>query len=171
MVRFALGILIGLVVAYFCGVVTVIVAMNTSPDLVFLRAYSLQEGDQARRALEDQLNVEFPASASEFHRADLGGKATWMRFNIARNDLPRMFSGFMTCQFPLRDDFLPNFEYDRLLTPQQQQETLAWWQPADDSIRSGAGGECTGSDYRIFRVFADRTDPETWEVFLEVVAS
>jgi hypothetical protein len=172
MVRFAVGILIALIVAYFCGVLTIVVANSASPDFAFMRGFSVQVDEQAQGALDGQLNVQFPATASNFYRADLSGKATWMRFDINPNDISGLFSAFMTCDFPLRDGYLPNFEFGHVLNGGQQLEISSWWQPAGDaSFRAGVGGECTGSDYRMFRMFADQSNNQFWQVFMEVVAA
>lgn len=172
MVRFAIGVLVALVVAYFCGALTIVIANSASPNFAFMRAYGMQVDEQAQQALQSQLNVQFPSSASNFFRADLSGVATWMRFDIDPNQMNGLFAGFMTCDFPLRDNYLPNFEFERLLSGAQQQELRSWWRPAgDESFRAGVGGECTGSDYRMFRMFADQSNPQRWQVFMEVVAA
>lgn len=170
MIRIGIGLIVALLLAYVCGIVTTLVAESASPGLMFLRAFNIEEGDAARQALENELNIQFPASAHNFHRASISGRATWMHFVIDKDDLGGLFHGFMTCQFPLRDNFLPTFEFNRLLDAGQRQQ-LDWWQPAGNDFRSGAGGECTGSDYRLFRMFVDRSQPETWRVFVEVVVT
>jgi hypothetical protein len=164
-----IGVLV-VFLAYACGIITTLIANSTSPGFLFLRAFVSEEGDAARRSLENQLGFQFPASAHNFHRADISGKATWMHFVIDKDDLGGLFRGYMTCEFPLRDNALPTFEFNRLLNGDQRLQ-LAWWQPAGNDFRSGAGGECTGSDYRLFRLFVDRSQPEDWLVFLEVVVT
>ena len=169
--RNILGIgLLLIFLAYACGVITTLVANSASPGFLFLRAYTVQEGDAARAALESQLGVQFPALAHNFNRADISGRATWMHFVLTPNDLDGLFRGYMTCEFPLRDNFLPTFDFNRLLNADQRAQ-LAWWRPAGNDFTSGAGGECTGSDYRLFRLFVDRSQPENWQVYLEVVVT
>ena len=161
------GVLL-IILAYACGIITSLVANSASPGLLFLRAFTISEGDIAKRALESELRITFPPSAHDFRRAHISDTATWMHFTVDQGQLDGLFENYMTCEFPLWENAMPHFEFNRLLSGDQRLQ-MAWWQPAGDNFTSGAGGECTGSDYRIFRIFVDRSRPDNWDVFLETV--
>jgi hypothetical protein len=51
---------------------------------------------------------------------------------------------------------------------QEEQSAMPWWAPDDEAVRNYSGGECTGSDYRFFRMFMDFTQGNQVTVYMEV---
>lgn len=155
------------IISFICGLV-MSVPLRGFADANFLQTFSAVDGENARRVLESQFGISFPNNATEFHRANRGDKAYWIQFKIPPAGLNGLFRGsnFMTCAYPLEDNYKPTFEFNRLLSPQDQAR-LEWWNP--DVARAFVGGECTGRDYKIFRMFADTTNPNLWTFYMEVV--
>lgn len=169
MLRIVGWVLLFVILAFICGLIAS-VPLRSVAETNFLQAFGTVDGDQARRAIEAQFGITFPAEATDFHRANRGDRAYWIQFRIPPNRLSGLFSGstFKTCADPLEDNQRPTFDYDRLLDAGQRTRT-AWWNPM--GTQSFAGGECTGSDYKIFRQFADTSNGSAWIYYLEVVRS
>lgn len=161
--------LLFVILAFICGLIAS-VPLRSLAENNFLQAFGVLEGDTARRAIEQQFGISFPATATDFHRANRGDVAYWIQFRIPPSGLSGLFSGsaFKTCADPLENGQRPTFDYDRLLDAGQRSRT-AWWNPG--STQSFAGGECTGPDYKIFRQFADTSNGSLWTYYLEVVRS
>ena len=51
MMRIGIGLIVALLLAYACGIVTTLVAESASPGLMFLRAFSIEEADKGPRAV------------------------------------------------------------------------------------------------------------------------
>lgn len=130
------------------------------------RAYT---GDNARGPLEQVLGRSFPASASNFNYVNLNDRAVWIGFTIATRDFGPFLAGspFVTCPLLMRDNYRPNFQFPRLLTPEQQLVLNAWWRPT--VAAAYIGQECTGSDFRIIRVLCDISAGNVMTVYIEAV--
>ncbi|MBZ0289211.1 MAG: hypothetical protein K8I30_16445 [Anaerolineae bacterium] len=167
MLRIVGWVIFFIIVAFICGLIAS-VPLRGFAENQFLQAFSVSEGESARRLVEQQFGKTFPNTATEFHRANRGDQAYWIQFKIPPQGLQGLFSGssFMTCTYPLEDSYRPTFEFDRLLSVQDRTR-LQWWNP--DVARVYVGGECTGRDYKIFRMFADSTNPNLWTFYMEVV--
>jgi hypothetical protein len=170
MIRNFLGILLlFILLSFICGLISAGPLSNLAQDTMFA-PLSAVEAQAAQQALSSQFGKTFPSSASDFYRANQGDSAYWLRISVAPNEINQLFGGsnFFTCRFPLQPNFRPVFEFSRLLDGQEQAR-LGWWTPADASIRTYSGGECTGTDYRLFRMFVDQSNPSRWTVYMEVV--
>lgn len=170
MVRsFIAWVLLFVLLAYLCGLVSS-APLNELAYSQVLAPLSVLEGDAARRALEQQFGTPLPASASDVFRASRGDEAYWLRLSVSRDDFANAFRGsnFITCRFPLQDRYRPVFEFERTLSSAEQAQ-INWWTPTASSITAYVGGECTGSDYRLFRFFVDQSGPTRWTLYMEVV--
>jgi hypothetical protein len=164
-------IILFILIAYICGLVSSAPLNNLAQTVVFA-PLSVNQGDVAAQSLGSQFGQSFPPSATGFFRASQGDQALWIRVSVAPNEINRLFGGsaFFTCRFPLQPAYRPVFEYERLLTTEEQAAT-SWWTPNATSIRTFSGGECTGTDYRFFRMFVDQTSSSQWTLYMEVVRS
>jgi hypothetical protein len=167
MLRWIGWVIVGLILVFICGLV------SSAPIILFIEntiiaPFTSQEGGDAQRAMERQFGITFPAGAADYRRASLGNRAFWFQFRIAPTALRGLLrdSPFLTCSFPLMDNYRPVFEFDRLLSAEQRNR-MSWWNPAE--ARSFVGGECTGTDYRLFRFFADSSSANLWTLYMEVV--
>ena len=157
-----------IVIVFLCGLVSAIPAMNFL-NANLLQPFSVQEGNTAQQAIQRLFGVNMPTSASGFYYANLGNQGYWLQIRMNPHSLNGLFRGsaFMTCSFPLQDGYRPNFEFERLLNANQRIR-MSWWSP--ENVTRFVGGECTGRDYKIFRMFADSSNATTWTFYLEVVA-
>jgi len=170
MIRNFFGILLlFILLSFICGLISAAPLSNLAQDTM-LAPLSAVEAQAAQQAVAQQFGQTFPASAGDFYRANQGDNAYWMRASVAPAEINQLFGGssFFTCRFPLQPNFRPVFEFSRLLDAAEQTR-LPWWTPNDSSIRTYSGGECTGSDYRLFRMLVDQSSANRWTVYLEVV--
>lgn len=167
MLRWIGWIIVGVIIVFLCGLLSAL-PLTSFIENNLLAPFGVQTGADAQRALERQFSISFPGGVADYRRASWGDRAYWLQFKTNPQNLSAIFRGspYMTCQFPLVDNFRPVFEFDRILNAQQRLR-MDWWNPA--SARSHTGGECTGTDYKIFRMFADTTNPELWTFYMEVV--
>lgn len=166
---FVAWVLLFVLLAFLCG----LIASGPLNDFAYTRVLaplSVAEGQNARRALEEQFGTPLPDSVTEVYRANRGDEAYWLRVNLARDDVGNLFRGsaFITCRFPLQDRYRPIFEFARELTDGEKSR-VPWWTPTDATISNYVGGECTGSDYRIFRIFIDQTSSTRWTLYMEIM--
>jgi hypothetical protein len=160
-------IVLAILVAFICGLVMSVPLRGFAEENV-LATFSVLDGEAAKSALQQQFGIVFPPSVTEFHRANKGDKAYWIQFRLPREALNNLFRGssYMTCTFPLQSNYRPVFEYGRLLGSEQQVR-MSWWTP--NNAGTYVGGECTGTDYKIFRMFTDVTNSAQWVFYMEVV--
>src|SRR5690349_19140644 len=160
-------VILAILIAFICGLVLAVPFQGFAESNV-LATFSTVDGDAAKGALQQQFGIVFPASVTDFHRANKGDKAYWIQFRLPREALNNLFgdSPFMTCNFPLQSNYRPVFEVGRLLGADQQVR-MSWWNPT--SAATYVGGECTGTDYKIFRMFTDVTNSTQWVFYMEVV--
>ncbi len=160
-------VVLAILVAFICGLVVSVPLRSFADDNV-LATFNSIDGEAARSALQQQFGIVFPTSVTEFHRANKGDKAYWIQLRLAREALNNLFkdSQYMTCTFPLQSNYIPVFEYARLLGPEQWAR-MSWWTP--NNAATFVGGECTGTDYKIFRMFTDVTNSSQWIFYMEVV--
>jgi hypothetical protein len=160
-------VILAILVAFICGLVVSVPLRGFAEDNV-LATFSTIDGETAKGALQEQFGIVFPTSVTEFHRASKGDKAYWIQFHLSREALNNLFkdSPYMTCDFPLQSNYKPVFEYARLLGPEQWVR-MSWWTP--NNAATYVGGECTGTDYKIFRMFTDVTNSTQWIFYMEVV--
>ncbi len=161
-------VLLFVLLAYICGLISFgalsdYIRERTEPQLVSF------EGQSAAAAVASEFRSSLPGSATDIFQSREGDRYLWLRFTVARADANNLFAGsqFITCQFPLQDQYRPIFEFSRVLTAEEQ-AALTWWTPESDTIRNYIGGECTGSDYRFFRMFMDLTRSGQVTVYMEV---
>ncbi len=169
MIRNFLGVLLLFVLlAFICG----LLSSGPLADLVqgSIAPLGVDEGSAAQQAMVQQFGKDFPPSASDFYRAARGDQADWLRVSVAPNEINQLFGGsaFFTCHFPLQPAYRPVFEFSRVLNATDQAR-MTWWDPNNTSIGTYSGGECTGSDYRFFRMFVDQTSPARWTFYMEVI--
>lgn len=167
--NFIAWVLLFVLLAFLCGLVT----SGPLNDLVYSRVLvplNVSEGDSARRALEQQFGVTFPASAADFMRANRGDDAYWIQISATPQELPALFRGspLVTCRFAWQDNYRPVFELPRILSATEQAR-LTWWLSGSPTQGPHLGGECTGTDYRIFRAFVDQSNSGRWVMYMEVV--
>ena len=164
----ALGILF-FVFVFLCGVLAS-VPMTNFVQATVLNTFRSRDGTDAQRAIQALAGMNFPNTASDFHYANWGDDAYWMQFRAPPQALNGLFSGsgFLTCNFPLVENYRPTFDFERILSAQQR-TTANWWNP--ESVTRYTGGECTGRDYKIFRMFADTSNNNAWLFYMEVVQS
>ncbi len=167
MLRWIGWVILGVIIVFLCGLITALPLSNFVQNSL-LAQFSMQNDAEAQRALERQFSISFPANVTEYHRAHWGDRAYWLQFRTTPQNLTTIFRGspYLTCRFPLVDNFRPVFEFDRLLNAQQRLN-MSWWNP--DAARTFTGGECTGTDYKIFRFFADTSSANSWVFYMEVV--
>lgn len=167
MLRWAGWALIALLLVFLCGLL-VSAPLTTFLQGNVLQSYNVRQGADAQRSIQQLFGVSLPANATEFRYANLGDRAYWIQFRMNPQSLNGAFRGspFLTCTFPLVDNYRSTFDFYRLLNSGQQSQA-SWWQPRNAT--SFTGGECTGSDYKIFRMFADTGNPGQWIFSMEVV--
>jgi hypothetical protein len=165
---FIAWVLLFILLAFLCGLIAA-GPLNEFAYSSVLAPLSVVEGDAARRALEQQFGTPFPPSASDFYRANRGDEAYWLRLSVANSEMSRVFlnSRFITCRFPLQDRYRPNFEFQRLSDADKSQ--MPWWQAANAGASAHIGAECTGSDYRLFRIFVDQSNTARWTLYMEII--
>lgn len=161
-----LGI-IALLLAFSCGLVFSAPFNDFFANNV-TQPFRIFTGTEAAQALQRELGITLPASTADHHFAYQGGRRYWIRMQISSSDLNGLFRGssFLTCNFPLQDNFRPVFEHGRILNSEQLLLTN-WWTP--ETARVYIGGECTGTDFKIFRMFSDTGNPQAWVFYLEVI--
>jgi hypothetical protein len=166
--NFSALVLLFVLLAYICGLISFgalndYISERTEPQLTSV------EGFSAEAAVESRFNRDLPSSATDVYQSSEGDRYYWLRFTVNRPDVNNLFSGsqFITCRFPLQANYRPIFEFDRVLTAAEQ-AALSWWTPDSETVRVFSGGECTGTDYRFFRMFMDFTDAQRVTVFMEV---
>jgi hypothetical protein len=168
MLKIAGWFIVFVIIAFICGFV------SSGPLGSYIQnnltdRFSVVSGDQARNTVQNMFGISFPASATDFYRANRGDNAWWVQFRIPPANLGGLFrnSGFMTCTYPLQDNYKPIFQYEHILSSTERSQTSNWWTP--DTARSFVGGECTGRDYKMFRMFADTSNPNLWTFYMEIV--
>ncbi len=170
MVRnFIAWVLLLVLLAFLCGLISA-GPLNDFAYSRVLAPLSVQEGQAAKAAMEQQFGTTLPASASDFHRASRGDQAYWLRLSVSLNELPLVFRGSsqVTCHFAWQDRYRPVFEFDRELSAAEQAR-LAWWTTEGTGITAYIGGECTGTNYRIFRAFVDQSNNSRWTMYMEII--
>ncbi len=170
MVRsFIAWVLLFVLLAYLCGLISA-GPLNDFAYSRVLAPLSVAEGPTAKTALEQQFGTALPASASDFHRANRGDQVYWIRVSVSPSELPTVFRGSsqVTCRFAWQDRYRPVFEFERELSASEQAQ-VAWWTTAATGITAYIGGECTGTDYRIFRAFVDQSNSTRWTLYMEIV--
>ncbi|MBZ0294845.1 MAG: hypothetical protein K8L99_19950 [Anaerolineae bacterium] len=167
MLRWAGWALIAMLFVFLCGLLAA-APMSTFLQNNVLQFFTVREGTDAQRSIQQLFGVNLPANATNFHYANLGDQGYWIQFSMNPQSLNGAFRGspFLTCVFPLVDNYRPTFDFYRMLNGTRQNQA-SWWQPR--SANSYTGGECTGSDYKIFRMFADTGNPGQWTFSMEVV--
>ena len=167
--NFVAWVIFFVLLAYLCGLISA-APLNELAYTRVLAPLTVLEDQAARRALQQQFDTPFPASASGFYRANRGDEAYWIRVSVSPQELPELFRGseFITCRFPWQDRYRPVFEFSRELSEAEEVD-LSWWSPSDATISAYVGGECTGTDYRIFRAFVDQTDRSQWTMYMEII--
>jgi len=160
-------VVLAILVAFICGLVLSVPLRGFAEENV-LATFSVVDDEAAKGALQQQFGIVFPTSVTGFHRANKGDSAYWIQFRLPREALNNLFRGssFMTCNFPLQANYKPVFEFSRLLSADQQTR-MSWWTP--NSAGTYVGGECTGTDYKMFRMFTDVTNSTQWVFYMEVV--
>ncbi len=161
--------ILGFVFMFLCGVLAAVPMTNFVQSNI-LNTFRSREGAEAQRAIQSLAGITFPTSATEFHYANWGDSAYWIQFRVPPQALSGLFggSGFLTCNFPLVDNYRPTFDFERVLSAQQR-TAAAWWNP--ETVTRYTGGECTGSDYKIFRMFADTSSSAGWLFYMEIIRS
>jgi hypothetical protein len=170
MVRnFIAWVLLLVILAFLCGLISA-GPLNDFAYSRVLAPLSVQEGQAAKTAMEQQFGTALPASASDFYRANRGDQAYWLRLSVSPNELPAVFRGSsrVTCRFAWQDRYRPVFEFDRELSAAEQAR-IAWWTTTATGVTAYIGGECTGTDYRIFRAFVDQSNSSRWTLYMEIV--
>ena len=167
---FVAWVLLFVLLAFLCG----LISAGPLNELAYTRVIaplSVLEGETARQALEKQFSTSFPVSANSFYRANRGDEAYWLRVSVSSQDLTAVFRGssFVTCHFAWQDKYRPVFEFGRELSTGEQAQ-VSWW-VTPDTASSGAyiGGECTGTNYRIFRAFVDQSTGAQWTLYMEII--
>jgi hypothetical protein len=165
---FVAWVLLFVLLAYLCGLITA-GPLNELAYTRVLAPLSVVEGDAAKRAIEQQFSTSLPGTAADFAHAHRGDEAYWLRVSVNPQELPRIFqgSGFLTCRFAWQDRYRPVFEFARELSSGEQNR-IGWW-PTRAAPSAYIGGECTGTDYRIFRAFVDQSNATRWTMYLEIV--
>lgn len=156
-----------LLLAFICGLLFSS-PINTFFENNVTQPFSALVGEEAAQAMQNTLGITLPASSTGYYFANQGSRRYWIRMQLGPSDLNGLFRGssFLTCNFPFQDNFRPVFEWDRLLDANQR-VLISWWSPQD--ARSYIGGECTGTDYKIFRMFTDTTNAQGWIFYMEVI--
>jgi hypothetical protein len=159
-------VLLAVLLAFICGLFSYLPVMDFAAQNV-LERFNAVSGDTARRAIEVQFGVTLPASVDDVRRANLGDSAYWFRLDAPREAMSGLFRGsaYLTCNFPLQTNYRPTFQFP-VLAPPEQRAAMNWWNP--DIVTSFVGGECTGTDYKLFRMFIS-TEGTTWTLYLEIV--
>jgi hypothetical protein len=123
-----------------------------------------QSGAPAEQSVESQFSTTFPGTATNFYYARVGDDIYWIRFDIPPSNLGGLFSRspYMTCNFPLTEGYMPNFDAPPLST---SGTALAWWNP--NSATSIVGGECS-SGGRTFMIMANTANPNLWTIYMQV---
>jgi hypothetical protein len=166
---FVAWVLLFVLLAFLCG----LIAAGPLNDLAYsqvLAPLNVVDGEAAKSALEQQFGTPLPISATDLYRANRGDEAYWLRLSVARDDMGNVFRGSsrITCRFPLQDRYRPIFEFSRVLSDAEQSR-VNWWTPTNSAITAYVGGECTGSDYRMFRIFVDQTNSTRWTLYMEII--
>lgn len=156
-----------LLMAFICGLIFSS-PLNDFIENNVTQSFQVTTGTDAAQALQNTLGITLPTSSDDHHFAFQGNRRYWIRFQLGPSDLNGLFRGspFLTCNFPLQDNYRPVFEHDRLLDSNQRLLTN-WWTP--ETARSYIGGECTGTDFKIFRMFADTGNSQAWVFYLEAI--
>lgn len=167
MLRWVGLFILGFVFMFLCGVLSA-VPMTNFVQTNILNTFRSREGVEAQRAIQSLTAINFPTTAVEFHYANWGDDAYWMQFRLPPQALNGLFSGsgFLTCNFPLVENYRPTFDFERILSAQQR-TSASWWSP--ETVTRYTGGECTGRDYKIFRMFADTSSSAGWLFYMEVI--
>lgn len=166
MMRIAGLILLAILLAFICGLFSYAPITDFAAQNV-LTTFNVVDGTTARRAVDLQFGITLPATVTETYRAAVGDSAFWYRITAPREAMSGLFRGsaFLTCNFPLQNNYRPHFQFPQIISPNQRGQMI-WWNP--ETATSFIGGECTGSDYKIFRMFIN-TSGTLWTLYLEVV--
>ena len=160
-------VLLFILLAYICG----LVSFGALSDYVRERTEPLTTfvGQSAESSVENRFSRALPASATDIFEGSEGGRYYWLRFTVGQSDVNNLFQGspFITCRFPLQPNYRPVFEFNRVLSVEER-AVMDWWTPDGGTTTNYSGGECTGTDYRIFRMFMDFSQGQRITVYLEV---
>jgi hypothetical protein len=166
---FIAWVLLFVLLAFLCGLISA-GPLNDFAYSRVLAPLNVTEGAAAKTSMEQQFGTALPASAADIHRANRGDEFYWLRLSVSPAELPAVFRGSssVTCRFAWQDRYRPVFEFDRSLNAGEQAQ-MAWWTAEAAGITAYIGGECTGTDYRIFRAFVDQSNSTRWILYMEIV--
>jgi hypothetical protein len=116
------------------------------------------------------MGKSLPTSTTNHYYAAQGDQRYWIRLDVPPNDAGSVYASapYMTCNFPLVDNYRPDFAF-RGFTTSDTVAGTEWWDVG--SVTQFIGGECSGVSNRTFRAMVNTGNTPNWTFYLEVEAS
>jgi hypothetical protein len=114
--------------------------------------------------VEEEIGIDLPDSAAnvQYSHAQFLGVSAYLRFTLARDDLPNLLSQICVGGEVLEAGYVSRYVSD------EASANPDWWTPDIDAMSAFSGGDCRFIEDRLhtYSILVDESDTEMLEVYL-----